>query len=82
MRTVAAVAVAWSVLVATPGAIPQARAQAQDVRAIQAREAQRTDERTLAYLERFRVALIAKAPPVLPLMIAKTRPLVVSSLSW
>jgi hypothetical protein len=41
------------------GALPSA--QAQDVRAIQAREARHADERTLAYLERFRSALIARA---------------------
>lgn len=35
-----------------------AGAQAPDVRAIQAREAQKTDERTLAYLARFRTALV------------------------
>ena len=32
--------------------------QAQDVRAIQAREAQKTDERTLAYFARFKTALV------------------------
>lgn len=63
MRTVTAVAVACAVLAAAPGVVLNAWAQAQDVRAIRAREAQKTDERTLAYLERFRAALIAKAGP-------------------
>jgi len=51
------------------GAMPLA--QAQDVRAIQAREAQRTDERTLAYFEKFRAALAAKAgaDPLLSMLV-------------
>ncbi|MDH4180987.1 MAG: hypothetical protein OEV46_03180 [Betaproteobacteria bacterium] len=46
-------------------------AQAQDVRAIQAREARRTDERTLAYFEKFRAALTAKAgaDPLLSMLV-------------
>lgn len=63
MRTATAVVVACAVLATVPGVVLNAQAQAQDVRAIQAREAQKTDERTLAYLERFRAALIAKAGP-------------------
>ncbi|MEO8676163.1 MAG: hypothetical protein ABI569_11320 [Casimicrobiaceae bacterium] len=39
------------------GALPT---QAQDVRAIQISEARKSDERTLAYFDKFRVALIAK----------------------
>lgn len=41
--------------------LPLAHAvEAQDTRAIQAREAQRADDRTLAYLARFRAALVEK----------------------
>ena len=48
-----------------------APAQAPDVRAIQAREAQKTDERTLLYLQRFRVALEARAgaDPLLSMLV-------------
>lgn len=45
------------------GVVVEARAQTADVRALQAQEARKTDERTLAYFERFRTALIAKAGP-------------------
>ena len=43
----------------------------QDVRAIQVREAQRTDERTLAYLGRFRAALVERfgADPLLSALV-------------
>ena len=45
--------------------------QAQDVKAIQAREAQKTDERTLAYLARFRSALTERfgADPLLSALV-------------
>ena len=51
--------------------LPAATAQAPDVRAIQAREAQRTDERTLAYLARFRAALVERfgADPLLSALV-------------
>ena len=44
---------------------------AQDVRAIQIREAQKADERTLAYLARFRAALIEKfgGDPLLSMLV-------------
>lgn len=46
-------------------------AHAQDVRAIQAREARKADERTLAYFEKFRAALTAKAgaDPLLSMLV-------------
>lgn len=57
---------ALAVLVTLSLAAPD-HAVAQDVRAIQVREAQKTDERTLAYLSRFRRALIERfgADPLL-----------------
>ena len=50
---------AW--LVALALVVPQALAQAPDVKAIQAREALRAEDRLLAYYDRFRTALAAKA---------------------
>src|SRR5687767_3068698 len=51
--------------------LPSPAANAQDVRAIQAREAQKTDERTLAYLARFRSALTERfgADPLLSALV-------------
>jgi hypothetical protein len=48
-------------LVVTAAVLASPWATAQDIRAIQAREAQKADERTLAYLARFKAALIAKS---------------------
>jgi hypothetical protein len=48
---------------AAPQAAPAPGSQSQDVKAIQAREALRSDERLLAYHERFRAALVEKAGP-------------------
>lgn len=62
LRACAPVALAVVAFVAVAPAVPVA-AQAPDVSAIQAQEARRTDERTLAALERFRAALIARAGP-------------------
>ena len=66
MRTRPALITALTLLVATV-----ANAQAPDVRAIQAREAQKTDERTLAYFARFKAALVDRfgGDPLLTMLV-------------
>lgn len=71
MQTGVAIAMRASLMAALLLAAATAPAMAQDTRAIQIREAQRTDERTFAYFAQFRAALAARfgTDPLLSMLV-------------